>query len=88
MKYERLEIEVVECDIEDRYKVTMDSFGENCPKNWEEIASFLNPIMAAEIARIGEDAPDWEKQDVTDKVWEAFCNGEIDACPEPVFEED
>lgn len=27
------------------YTITMDSFGQDCPGNWEEIADALNAIL-------------------------------------------
>ena len=67
------------------YLVNMDSFGDNCPTNWEEIAAFLNPMIEKVIDELGDEAEDWEIQDETNKIWDAFCNGEIKDCPEPIF---
>lgn len=68
-----------------KYLVNEDSFGDNCPKNWEEIANFLNPIIRDEIEALGDDAEYYEQYEVSCKIWDRFCEGEIEGCPDPIF---
>ena len=58
--------------------ITMDSFGSDCPNNWEEIADFLNNI-------IDEHEPEEDETDENEwhiRLWERYCNGEILDAPE------
>ena len=55
-------------------KITVDSFGGNCPVNWEEIADYLNKRIEA-----GEDP---------EEVWERYCSGRYEDAPEAVMEEE
>lgn len=55
--------------------ITIESFGDTVPANWEEIASFLNEIIRDR--NIQESI-----SDVND-LWEQYCNGDIDGAPEP-----
>ena len=72
------------------YHITMDSFGQDCPANWEEIASFLNDVIDKELEACGDDAFDtaaWkglsdEGHEIVNSVWERYCNGELPGCPE------
>lgn len=57
-------------------KITAESFGSNCPKNWEEIADFLNEII--------EEKEDDSKKNV-EEIWEDYCAGRIENAPEAVF---
>lgn len=54
--------------------ITMDSFGSECPENWEEIADFLNALIEE---RGIENDPDELNQ-----LWEDYCNGDIPGAPE------
>lgn len=54
--------------------ITMDSFGSECPSNWEEIANFLNALIEE---RGIEDDPE-----ELDQLWEDYCNGDIPGAPE------
>ena len=54
--------------------ITMDSFGSECPANWEEIADFLNAIIEERGIENDEDA--------LDQLWEDYCNGDIPGAPE------
>lgn len=54
--------------------ITMDSFGSECPENWEEIANFLNALIEE---RGIENDPDELNQ-----LWEDYCNGDIPGAPE------
>ena len=74
------------------YEITMDSFGANCPENWEEIASFLNDLIdekADELTTtddLGIQSVDEDelKLFVSD-LWEQFCAGELEDAPKPIF---
>lgn len=69
------------------YHITMDSFGSECPKNWEEIADFLNEIidnMDGIIDECGELTRDGREQ--IDALWERYCSGEIENAPAPIME--
>lgn len=57
--------------------ITADSFGADCPANWEEIAAFLNQI-------IEDHEPDEDEREENDwyaDLWERYCNGEIPGAP-------
>ena len=56
------------------YYITVDSFGAECPENWEEIAEFLNAII--DERGIAND------HDAVNDLWEEFCRGELDGAPE------
>ena len=51
---------------------TMDSFGSDCPANWEAICEFLNKKAAAIIG------PDDDEHEAVEKIWEDFCAGDFD----------
>lgn len=51
---------------------TMDSFGSDCPENWEALCEFLNKKAAAIIG------PDDDEREKLDQIWEAFCAGDYD----------
>ena len=55
--------------------ITIESFGNTCPTNWEECASFLNNYME-----------DMDK-DERDQAWEDFCAQRIPGQPIPNVEE-
>lgn len=51
----------------------MDSFGQDCPMNWEQIADYLNSIiedMEGITDEFGEVTPDGREQ--IDNVWENY----------------
>lgn len=56
-------------------KITVDSFGSNLPKNWEEIANFLNNL----IEEKGDDS-----KLAVEELWEDYCSGRIEDAPEPI----
>lgn len=61
--------------------ITVDSFGSDCPENWEEIAEFLNEIIAAHEPEEDErEENDWHAD-----LWERYCRGEIPGAPEAQF---
>ena len=55
-------------------KFDVDSFGNRCPENWEEIVDFLNSKL--------EDGDDMEQ------IWEDYCSGRYPDAPEAQMEED
>lgn len=65
----------------------MDSFGADCPENWEEIASYLNDA----VENMGDEIFDefgeltLEGRDQVDDLWERYCAGDIEDAPKPVF---
>ena len=61
------------------YTITMDSFGDTCPANWEEIADYLNAL-------IDEIPDDEDKRDKVDALWEVFCSGDLPDAPKPSAE--
>ena len=69
------------------YHITMDSFGQECPENWEEIADYLNEIidsMDGITDEIGELTPEGREQ--IDALWEQYCAGELPDAPAPIME--
>lgn len=62
-------------------RITIDSFGDTCPANWEEIANYLNEI----IDKYAEETSDEiEFRERCDSLWETYCAGELDGAPVPV----
>ena len=70
--------------------ITMDSFGANCPENWEEIAAYLNAKVTDALDELGDDAycPGYNDYGLSVDgfeamvaVWERYCNGEYTDCP-------
>ena len=75
------------------YHINMDSFGADCPANWEEIASFLNERIDAALDG-KDDAFDpgydasglsFEGHAIVDSIWEDYCNGNIPDAPAPIM---
>lgn len=64
--------------------VTMDSFGEFCPANWEQIAAYLNDKIDSIIDSYGADA-EYSRDCADDivQVWEDYCNGKFADAPAP-----
>ena len=50
---------------------TVESFGSMCPINWEEICEFVNALI--------DDGADGQE------LWESFCEGTLEGCPETIF---
>ena len=74
------------------YEITMDSFGDTCPTNWEEIAAYLNSIIedwVDELTTIDadycEDVDMDELRRRVDDLWEKYCAGDLEDAPAPVF---
>lgn len=58
--------------------ITVDSFGSECPSNWEDIASALNDLILQR--GISSD------RDAVDALWEDYWNGSLEGVPAPVME--
>lgn len=52
--------------------LTVDSFGAEVPKNWEEIACFLNDII--------EERGLTENSEINE-LWEQYWNGDVPGAP-------
>ena len=51
-----------------------ESFGSNCPDNWEEIVDYLNDILES-------------GSDDMEEIWEQYCSGSLAGAPEAIFRE-
>ena len=70
------------------YHITMDSFGDTCPTNWEEIANHLNAIIdSMEDITDENDELTAEGREKVDALWESYCAGNLTDAPTPVFED-
>lgn len=71
------------------YHITMNSFGDTCPTNWEAIADHLNAIIDATPGIIDPDTgdPTPEGREKIDTLWEAWCAGDLPGAPAPVFDD-
>ena len=58
---------------------TVDSFGWNCPENWEEICDALNSIAEEEL---GDEEDDDLRREIINSIWERFCAGQLEGVPE------
>lgn len=77
-----------------RFEINMDSFGDTCPTNWEEIVAYLNDIINGytdELTTVDSDGvesiDEYALRDRVDKLWEAFCSGDLDGAPAPIMGE-
>lgn len=71
-----------------KYYVTGDSFGADCPDNWEEIADSINEFLDEVWDSATEEEQDEREQheeraerewrDFTEWVWENYCTHEGD----------
>ena len=63
------------------HHITIDSFGQMCPANWEEIASYLNNIIDGMEDDIVDEYGDltFEGREKIDEIWQNYCNGTYDA---------
>ena len=75
------------------YEITMDSFGSECPENWEEIADFLNGIIETYVDELtttdedGAEETDWDELKYrVNNLWETYCAGELEGAPAPIFD--
>lgn len=65
--------------------IDADSFGAECPTNWEEIADYLNEKLT-DWAEANPDADQYEARDYADSVWENYWHGDYKDAPEAVVE--
>lgn len=67
------------------YHVTMDSFGQECPENWEQIAAYLNKKIDA-LPEYDDDRDTKDAvESIWNKYWNAYHSGELpDDAPIPV----
>lgn len=66
---------------------TMDSFGADCPDNWEAVADFLE----AALDQYGYDYRDdfEDVRDTANMLWDAFCNEHLETvCSTAVYGRD
>lgn len=75
----------------DDFHITMDSFGADCPANWEEIADYLNGIIDSTENITDEDGD--LTQDGLEKInaiwedyWSDYHSGKLKNAPVPVIE--
>lgn len=54
--------------------ITIDSFGDKVPSNWEDIADFLNDIIRERGIE--------DDHNAVNDLWEAFWQGEFADAPE------
>lgn len=59
-----------------------NSFGSNCPVNWEEIADFLNDLYEERTHGITDTD---QMNCISDQIWEDYCCGNIANVPEDIF---
>lgn len=64
--------------------IYMDSFGQECPANWQEIADYLNEkIDALEDITDSNGVLTADGRDEVDQIWEDYWNAyHSDALPE------
>lgn len=62
------------------YHITMESFGAECPMNWQEIANFLNDKIDELVE---ETDSEYELQYRLRRLWDDYCDGKINGAPIP-----
>ena len=72
--------------------ITMDSFGDYCPVNWEEIADYLNARINKLIEENDGLTDEYgelteEGWDILAGQWESYCEGEFLDAPKPIYPE-
>lgn len=73
----------------EKFHLTMDSFGDCCPNNWQEIAAFLNAKIDERImaAHLTPEELEEEGHNIANDVWDDFGAGLFDGeCPAPIDE--
>lgn len=69
------------------YHITMDSFGQDCPNNWEEIADYLNSIIDSMDGITDENGElTLDGREKIDTIWETYCSGDMPEAPKPIFD--
>jgi hypothetical protein len=65
----------------------MDSFGQECPANWEEIANYLNNIIdSMDITDPDTGDITLEGREALSDLWERYCAGDMPGAPAPIME--
>jgi hypothetical protein len=62
-----------------REMFTGDSFGWNCPENFQEICDALNSIAEEEL---GDEEDEDIRREIINSIWERFCSGKLAGVPE------
>lgn len=73
----------------EKFHLTVDSFGSDCPNNWQEIAAFLNAKIDERImaAHLTPEELEEEGRNIANDVWDDFGAGLFDGeCPAPIDE--
>ena len=60
-----------------------DSFGSNCPDNWQEIVDYLNDVLGSR----SEGMDEREIKETMEEIWEQYCSGSLEGAPEAIFRE-
>lgn len=68
------------------YHITMESFGDNCPMNWEEIADWLNERIDAMNVTDEDGELTREGREKISDLWERYCAGDLEGAPAPSAE--
>jgi hypothetical protein len=67
--------------------ITAESFGSYLPKNWEEIAKFMNDAAEKWLEDLKKEDPEYfESHDescIYDEIWDGYWNGWLAGAPEP-----
>lgn len=78
----------------DRYYITMDSFGDNLPDNWREIAEYLNDKIIDVIDKYCDDGDMYwatEPEELItmeheiERVWDDYCMGRLHDAPKEEY---
>ena len=69
----------------DDYRITVESFGDEVPQNWEEIADYLNEQFAAALAALDESDTYYSRdaREAVDAIWERYWSGDLPGAPVP-----
>lgn len=64
------------------YNFKAESFGSDCPSNWEAICDYLNAVLCERMEAI-DTTDERAVRDLMDGLWETYCGGELDGAPAP-----
>lgn len=75
------------------YHINEDSFGSDCPTNWEEIADFLNSLIDRALDQTpGAYDPGYDDtglsadgHEIVNDIWDRFCSRNIPDAPKCIF---
>ena len=75
------------------YHYNMESFGSNCPDNWQEICTYLNSkldsVLSMDPDNFDSSNPDGLSDDgreIVAKIWNEYCMEQYHDAPVPVFD--